>query len=118
MKNILGGNLEACCFSPRTGFYRDGFCRTDERDQGRHVVCAIVTQEFLDFSKSRGNDLITPRPEYDFPGLQAGDKWCLCALRWKEALEAGCAPPIVLAATHEKALEYISLNDLKNHASS
>jgi uncharacterized protein (DUF2237 family) len=116
MKNIFGETLQSCCTKPLTGFYRDGFCRTDEEDSGRHVVCAIVTAEFLQFSKSKGNDLSTPRPEYSFPGLQPGDKWCLCALRWKEAFDAGCAPKVFLEATNEKALEYIDINDLVLHA--
>jgi uncharacterized protein (DUF2237 family) len=116
MKNIFGENLKCCCKKPLTGFYRDGFCRTNAEDNGKHVVCAIVTAEFLQFSKSRGNDLSTPRPEYSFPGLQPGDKWCLCALRWKEAFEAGFAPKVVLEATDERALNYIAINDLIIHA--
>ncbi|MFW6350981.1 MAG: DUF2237 family protein [Bacteroidota bacterium] len=116
MKNIFGEPLKSCCTKPLTGYFRDGYCRTDEKDNGRHVVCAIVTTEFLKFSKSRGNDLITPMPQYDFPGLKPGDKWCLCALRWKEALDAGCAPKVVLEATDEKALEYITMEDLIRHA--
>jgi uncharacterized protein len=112
MKNIFGEPLECCCTNPMTGFYRDGFCRTNQEDNGKHVVCAIVTAEFLEFSRRQGNDLSTPRPEYLFPGLQPGDKWCLCALRWKEAFEAGCAPKVVLEATDERALEYIDINDL------
>ncbi len=114
-KNVLNTDLKLCCASPKTGYYRDGFCTTGQEDQGRHVVCAIVSQAFLDFSKSRGNDLITPVPEYNFPGLKAGDKWCLCALRWKEALEANVAPPIVLESTHIKALQFLKLDDLKKH---
>lgn len=114
--NVLGSALEPCCFSPKTGYYRDGYCRTDQYDAGRHVICAEITDEFLQFTLSRGNDLITPRPEYDFPGLKAGDRWCLCALRWKEAYEAGVAPPVVLASCHEKALEYVPLEALKAHA--
>ena len=116
MKNIFGEALEICCTAPMTGFYRDGNCRTDEYDQGRHTVCAVVTEEFLAFSKKMENDLITPRPEYQFPGLKSGDKWCLCALRWKEAFEAGVAPKVVLEATHEKTLDYVSINDLIAHA--
>ncbi|TAE71437.1 MAG: DUF2237 domain-containing protein [Bacteroidetes bacterium] len=108
-KNVLGTALECCCTNPMTGFFRDGFCKTNQFDEGRHVICAIITQEFLDFTLSRGNNLITPNPDYNFPGLKAGNKWCLCALRWKEAYEAGVAPPVVLACTHEKALEYVSL---------
>lgn len=107
VKNILGGELQACCTDPMTGFLRDGFCHTHRHDQGTHLVCAIVTDEFLDFTQSRGNDLRTPQPEYQFPGLKAGDGWCLCALRWKEAYDAGVAPPIKPEATHEKALELI-----------
>jgi uncharacterized protein len=99
-----------------TGFYRDGFCHTDEHDQGRHVVCAIMTEAFLHFTHSRGNDLITPRPEYRFPGLKPGDRWCLCALRWKEAYDAGVAPPVLLACTHERALSYVKLKSLKELA--
>ena len=99
-----------------TGFYRDGFCRTDEKDIGKHVVCVVVTAQFLHYSKSMGNDLTTPRPEYGFAGLQPGDQWCLCALRWKEAFEAGFAPKVVLEATDERALDYVSINDLILHA--
>jgi uncharacterized protein (DUF2237 family) len=98
-----------------TGFFRDGFCRTNEHDRGTHVVCATITEEFLSFTVARGNDLRTPRPEFSFPGLKPGDRWCLCALRWKEAHEAGVAPPVHLAATHEKALEYIPLNVLREN---
>jgi uncharacterized protein len=116
MKNIFGETLQCCCKKPLTGFYRDGFCRTNAEDTGKHVVCAIVTEEFLQFSKSRGNDLSTPIPAYNFPGLQPGDKWCLCALRWKEAFEAGCAPKVVLEATDERALNYIDMNDLIRYA--
>lgn len=112
-RNVLGKPLESCCTKPLTGFYRDGYCRTDEHDQGRHVVCAVVTDEFLKFSRQQGNDLMTPRPEMRFPGLKAGDKWCLCVLRWREAYEAGKAPPVVLAATAERALQYVSLDMLK-----
>ena len=114
-KNVLGGELVLHCHSPITGFYRDGYCRTGEADMGSHVIAAIVTQEFLEFTKSRGNDLQTPRPMYDFPGLKSGDRWCLCALRWGEAHEAGVAPPIVLEACHEKALKYIPLETLKRY---
>lgn len=99
-----------------TGFFRDGCCRTDDMDRGRHVVCARVTEDFLVFSRRRGNDLMTPRPEFDFPGLKDGDQWCLCAMRWQEALEAGVAPPVVLQATHEKVLEFVSIDDLRRHA--
>jgi uncharacterized protein len=116
MKNIFGEPLKLCCTKPLTGFYRDGFCRTNKEDNGKHVVCSLVTVEFLQYSKSKGNDLITPRPEYGFTGLKPGDKWCLCALRWKEAFEAGCAPKVVLEATDERALEYIDINNLISHA--
>ena len=115
-KNVLGGDLEACCFEPRTGFYRDGYCRTGPEDGGRHVVCARMTDDFLRYTFSRGNDLMTPRPEFHFPGLRAGDRWCLCALRWREALEAGKAPPVILEATHERALQYVRLEDLEAHS--
>ena len=115
-KNVLGGKLEVCCTSPLTGFYRDGCCNTGPADAGVHTVCARVTAEFLAFSRSRGNDLSTPVPEFGFPGLEPGDQWCLCAARWKEALDAGVAPPVVLAATHEAALEVVPLEDLKRHA--
>ena len=95
-KNVLGGVLQSCCHSPKTGYFRDGYCRTDDTDFGSHVICAEVTAGFLEFSKSRGNDLTTPRPEYNFPGLKPGDRWCVCALRWKEAFKAGCAPKVIL----------------------
>nr|WKN34788.1 DUF2237 domain-containing protein [Tunicatimonas sp. TK19036] len=114
-KNVLGGPLQECSQQPKTGFYRTGCCETGPQDTGRHVVCAIMTEEFLQFSKTRGNDLITPRPVYDFPGLQPGDRWCLCALRWREACEFGVAPPIVLEATHEAALRYLTLESMLSH---
>jgi len=114
--NVLGEPLQACSFDPLTGYFRDGCCNTDDNDHGTHVVCTRVTHAFLIFSADRGNDLMTPRPEWRFPGLKAGDRWCLCATRWREALEAGLAPPVVLAATHSKVLEYVSLEDLKRHA--
>jgi uncharacterized protein (DUF2237 family) len=114
-KNVMGSPLVQCGISPMTGFYRDGYCKTGDADTGSHVIAAIVTQEFLEFTKSRGNDLQTPRPMYDFPGLNAGDSWCLCALRWREAHEAGVAPPVKLQATHEKALKYIPLETLKTY---
>ncbi len=114
--NVLGEPLQPCCESPATGFYRDGQCRTGPDDLGRHVVCASVSLAFLTFSRDRGNDLMTPVPEYGFPGLKSGDCWCLCAGRWREALEAGVAPPVRLTATHSAALEQISLDDLKRHA--
>jgi uncharacterized protein (DUF2237 family) len=112
-KNVLGGELKLCCSSPMTGFYRDGFCRTGADDTGRHTVCILATEEFLEFSKSAGNDLSTPRPEYAFPGLKSGDKWCLVAMRWQQALEADMAPQVDLEATHESALEFIKLEDLQ-----
>jgi uncharacterized protein len=114
--NVLGEPLLACSFDPLTGFFRDGCCNTDMNDHGTHVVCARMTQEFLEFSAARGNDLMTPRPKGRFPGLKAGDRWCLCATRWREALEAGLAPPVVLEATNVKVLEYVALEDLKAHA--
>lgn len=110
--NVLGQALQPCSFDPLTGFFRDGCCRTDDSDAGLHIVCAKLTAEFLSFSKQRGNDLSTPRPEYGFAGLKAGDQWCLCATRWLEALQAGAAPQIVLAATHENILDMISLETL------
>ncbi|MEG4419226.1 DUF2237 domain-containing protein [Microcoleus sp. LAD1_D5] len=114
--NVLGGKLETCCTSPMTGYYRDGNCNTGGGDFGAHTVCAQLTEEFLQFTKSNGNDLSTPVPEFNFPGLKPGDCWCLCAPRWKEAMDAGCAPPVVLAATHALTLEYVSLDELKQHA--
>ena len=115
-KNVLGGMLQSCCHSPKTGYFRDGYCRTDDTDFGSHVICAEVTAGFLEFSKSRGYDLITPRPEYNFPGLSPGDRWCLCALRWKEAWEEGLAPAVILEACDEAALRYITLEILKDFA--
>ncbi|MDJ0775648.1 MAG: DUF2237 domain-containing protein [Mastigocoleus sp. MO_167.B18] len=115
-KNVLGEKLQVCCTSPMTGFYRNGSCETGPQDFGSHVVCAQVTEEFLDYTKSKGNDLSTPVPGYDFPGLKPGDKWCLCASRWKEAMEAGFAPPIDLSATHEATLKYVPLEVLQEHA--
>ncbi len=115
-KNVLGTELELCCNKPLTGYFRDGFCRTDQTDRGSHVICARVTTKFLEFSKARGNDLSTPRPEYNFVGLNHGDCWCLCALRWAQALEAGVAPPVKLSSTNIKALEFVQLADLKQHA--
>ncbi len=114
--NVLGETLEVCSTEPLTGFYRDGYCRTGADDLGVHVVAAQMTEEFLAFSKSRGNDLSTPRPEFLFPGLTPGNCWCLCADRWQEALEAGVAPPVNLEATHISALEFVSLADLKRYA--
>ncbi|MGJ5630480.1 DUF2237 family protein [Nostoc sp. CALU 1950] len=115
-KNVIDGNLEVCCNSPMTGFYRDGLCRTGGQDFGSHVVCAQVTSEFLEFTKSQGNDLSTAVPDFNFPGLKPGDRWCLCASRWQQALEAGVAPPVILSATHARALEVVSLDELKKHA--
>lgn len=114
--NVLGGKLETCCTSPMTGYYRDGKCNTGGGDYGAHTVCAQLTADFLQFSKSRGNDLITPVPAFNFPGLKPGDCWCLCASRWKEAMDAGVAPKVVLSATHALTLEYVSLDELKEHA--
>ncbi|QWE18297.1 DUF2237 family protein [Polynucleobacter corsicus] len=114
--NVLGQPLVACSFDPLTGFFRDGCCKTNEQDLGSHLVCAIVSNDFLQFSLKRGNDLITPRPEYQFPGLIAGDQWCLCLNRWIEALEANCAPRIKLESTHIKALEKVSLEILEQYA--
>jgi uncharacterized protein len=114
--NVLGTELRACSFAPVTGYFRDGCCNTDEHDHGTHVVCVRVSAEFLAFSRERGNDLSTPRPEYRFAGLKPGDRWCLCALRWQEALRAGVAPLVNLQATHARALDILSLDDLKAHA--
>ena len=114
--NVLGQALELCGTSPQTGFFRDGHCQTGPSDTGSHGVCAQVTLEFLAFTKSHGNDLSTPSPEFGFPGLKPGDRWCLCALRWREALHAGVAPPIFLAATNKTVLQYLSLEDLLGHA--
>lgn len=114
--NVLGEPLTACCFAPKTGYFRDGYCRTDDSDYGSHVVCAEMTDSFLAFSKSRGNDLSTPRPEFGFPGLNAGDRWCVCALRWKEAWQAGMAPPVILEACEQSALMVIPLAALQEHA--
>lgn len=111
--NVLGTPLAICSTSPMTGFYRDGCCNTGGGDMGAHIVCAQVTAEFLAFSKAQGNDLSTPVPAFQFPGLKPGDRWCLCASRWQEALDAGVAPPIVLEATHASALEYVSLTEMK-----
>lgn len=112
-KNVLGAPLVPCSYDPLTGYYRDGCCHTDAHDAGSHVICARVTQAFLEFSLARGNDLMTPRPEHRFRGLQPGDRWCLCALRWKEALAAGVAPPVVLESTHERALDHVTLAQLR-----
>jgi uncharacterized protein (DUF2237 family) len=112
-KNVLGTELQSCCTSPMTGFYRDGKCRTGIEDAGRHTVCIVATEEFLEYSKAVGNDLSTPMPQYSFPGLKEGDKWCLVALRYAQALKDGMAPKVVLEATHEATLEFVSLADLK-----
>jgi len=115
-KNVLGGELETCSMRPLTGFFRDGCCNTSYEDTGMHTVCVQVTAEFLAFSKKRGNDLSTPAPEHGFAGLKPGDRWCLCVARWKEALDAGAAPAVVLAATHEEALAVVPLAELKKRA--
>lgn len=115
-RNVLNTELQLCCTSPMTGFYRDGKCNTGAGDFGAHVVCAEMTEEFLAFTKSQGNDLSTPVPAFNFPGLKPGDRWCLCASRWKEAMDAGVAPRVVLESTHAATLEYVSLADLKKFA--
>ena len=115
-RNVLGEVLEPCSFSPMTGFFRDGCCNTGPEDLGVHTVCCEVTADFLAFSKARGNDLSTPRPEFGFPGLKPGDRWCLCAARWQEAHDAGVAPRVVIQATHERTLEACELGDLKRLA--
>lgn len=115
-KNVLGGTLKCCCKQPLTGFYRDGFCKTGANDVGRHTVCALMTEEFLEFSAAAGNDLSTPHPEFGFAGLKPGDKWCLCVLRWKEALDANKAPQVVLEATNVASLQHVQLEDLKDYA--
>lgn len=117
-KNVLGGELETCSLDPQTGFYRDGCCNTGFEDEGMHLVCAEMTESFLAFSKQRGNDLSTPVPEFDFPGLIEGDRWCLCVLRWKEAYEAGMAPKVNLRATHISTLEFVDLELLQQFATS
>jgi uncharacterized protein len=114
--NVVGGALLPCSSEPLTGFFRDGCCATGSEDVGSHTVCAVVTAEFLRFSAAAGNDLSTPRPQWGFAGLSPGDRWCVCASRWLEALDAGCAPPIVLAATHARALEVLSIDALIAHA--
>ncbi len=115
-KNVLGEPLQSCCLDPVTGFYRSGACETGPEDTGAHVICAQVTQAFLEYSRARGNDLMTPMPAFGFPGLKPGDRWCLCAARWKEALEAGVAPSVILTSTHERALEFVTLEELKRCA--
>lgn len=114
-KNVLGTNLEVCGTDPITGYFRDGCCNTGDGDVGTHTVCAIVDDRFLEFSMSKGNDLVTPRPEYGFEGLKTGDCWCLCALRWEEARRAGCAPRVKITSTNIKTLEFVRLQDLKDH---
>ena len=114
--NVLGGPLGECGSRPVTGFYRDGCCNTGADDHGAHTVCTLMTKAFLEFSRSRGNDLSTPMPEFGFPGLNPGDRWCLCASRWREALQAGAAPQVVLTATHERTLDYVTLEELKKFA--
>jgi uncharacterized protein len=115
-RNVFGEPLVPCSFAPRTGYFRDGCCRTEAGDIGRHVICAEMTASFLEFSLQCGNDLITPRPEFDFPGLKPGDRWCLCAMRWQEAFEAGVAPPVLLESTHAVALKFVRADDLMLHA--
>jgi uncharacterized protein (DUF2237 family) len=114
-KNVLGGELLPCSYDPLTGYFRDGCCNTDASDLGSHLVCVRVTPEFLAFSSARGNDLVTPQPQHRFAGLKPGDRWCLCAHRWREALEAGTAPPVILEATHSNALEFVTLAQLEKH---
>ena len=114
--NVLGTPLQCCCRDPLTGFYRDGYCRTGPGDHGLHTVCVQVTEDFLEFGAERGNDLITPVPEFGFPGLKPGDRWCVCITRWAEALEEDIAAPVVLESTHISALECVSLEDLQRHA--
>lgn len=116
VKNVLGTALSACCYEPKTGFYRDGFCKTGKEDSGTHVVCAIMSKEFLAYTKTMGNDLSTPIPHWNFPGLKEGDKWCLCITRWLQAEKADKAPKIVLEGTHSKALEYTALEVLQAYA--
>ena len=115
-KNIFGEPLKSCCADPLTGYFRDGYCRTDKSDYGNHTVCVIVTKEFLEFSKKNGNDLITAKPKHQFPGLKSGDKWCLCALRWKEALINKIAPKVILEATNEETLKVVDIEDLIMHS--
>ena len=115
-ENVLGNDLQPCCTDPMTGFYRDGSCHTGPQDRGVHVVCAQLTEAFLTYTKAQGNDLSTPQPLYNFPGLKPGDKWCLCAARWKEALDDGVAPPVVLESTHKAALKFVSLEELRANA--
>ena len=114
--NIFGDEIEACCYDPMTGYFRDGFCNTDEHDHGSHVICAVMTDDFLEFSKSKGNDLTTPRPEFNFPGLKEGDRWCLCAMRWKEAYDAGVAPKVFLESCHLNSLNFVTKEQLAEYA--
>jgi len=114
-KNVMGTDLVSCSYDPLTGYFRDGCCNTDASDHGSHLICVRVTAEFLGFSKARGNDLMTPQPQHRFTGLNPGDRWCLCALRWREALEAGVAPPVVLEATHANALQFATMAQLDKH---
>ena len=114
--NVLGTDLKSCCTDPMTGYYRDGLCRTDGMDTGTHTICAIVTKEFLEYSASRGNDLMTPIPHWDFPGLKPGDKWCLCVSRWLQAEKVGKAPKVSLKATHQKTLQYVSIEVLEKYS--
>tara|TARA_Y100000389_G_scaffold83564_1_gene80151 strand:+ start:4698 stop:5075 length:378 start_codon:yes stop_codon:yes gene_type:complete len=115
-RNVLGEEMISCCNDPKTGFFRDGYCNTNYYDTGKHIICVIVTNKFLQFSNDRGNDLITASPESNFPGLKEGDKWCLCITRWVEALENGCAPKVVLESSHFQCLDYISLEELKKYS--
>lgn len=115
-KNVLGTDLQPCSTDPLTGFYRDGCCNTGPQDRGLHLVCSVLTQAFLQHQASVGNDLITPRPQWRFPGLKPGDRWCVCVTRWKQSLDAGKACPVVLESTHISTLEFVSLEDLKRHA--
>jgi uncharacterized protein (DUF2237 family) len=115
-RNVLGGELQSCCTDPMTGFFRDGSCNTGPDDVGRHTVCIVATDKFLEYSKSAGNDLSTPMPQYAFPGVKDGDRWCLCVTRWRQALEDGMAPQVVLESTHESALQVVKLEDLREYA--
>lgn len=116
MKNVLGTDLQCCGTRPMTGYFRDGFCKTSDSDRGSHVVASIVDKKFLDYTRQMGNNLSSPNPIYNFPGLKPGDRWCVCALRWKEAFKAGCAPKVILEATHIKSLEYVDIEDLISNA--
>src|ERR1035437_7532561 len=115
-RNVLGGELQSCCTDPMTGFFRDGSCNTGPDDVGRHTVCIVATDKFLEYSKSAGNDLSTPMPQYAFPGVKDGDRWCLCVTRWRQALEDGMPPQVVLESTHESALQVVKLEDLREYA--